>query len=82
MDFFFFLLNMLENDENAYHFKYFQNIPILESRDRTHPPPISPYWGERMNLKVPVAILSLGCVFLSTGAKTVLVVVATPPTEN
>ena len=31
-----------------------------------------------MNLKVPVAILSLGCVFLSTGAKTVLGVVATP----
>ena len=29
---------MLENDESAYHFKYFQNIPILESRDRTNPP--------------------------------------------
>ena len=32
-----------------------------------------------MNLKVPVAILSLGCVFLSTGAKTVLGVFATLP---
>ena len=31
-----------------------------------------------MNLKVPLAMLSLGCVFLSTGAKTVLGVVATP----
>ena len=31
-----------------------------------------------MNLKVPVAILSLGCVFLSTRAKTVLGVVTTP----
>ena len=32
-----------------------------------------------MKLKVPVALLSIGCVFLSTEAKTVLGVVATPP---
>ena len=31
-----------------------------------------------MNLKVPGAILPLGCAFLSTGAKTVGWVVATP----
>ena len=35
-----------------------------------------------MNLKVPGAISTLGCTFLSTGAKTVLGVVATPLSEN
>ena len=47
-----FLLNMLANDYNnlqtkvwsAYHFKYFQNNPILKSRDRTNPPPTSQLW--------------------------------------
>ena len=28
-------------------------------------------WGERMNVKVCGAFLSIGCVFSSTGAKTV-----------
>ena len=36
-------------------------------------------WRERMNLKVPGAILPLGCAILSTGVKTVRGVVATPP---
>ena len=35
-----------------------------------------------MKLKVPVALLSIGCVFLSTEAKTVLGVVATPPPSD
>ena len=35
-------------------------------------------WRERMNLKVPGAILPLGCAILSTRAKTVRGVVATP----
>ena len=35
-------------------------------------------WRERMNLKVPGAILPLGCAILSTRAKTVGGVVATP----
>ena len=35
-------------------------------------------WRERMNLKVPGAILSLGCAFLSTGAKTVWGLFAIP----
>ena len=73
---------------SAYHFKYFQNNPILKSWDRTipwHPNFESlPYpreggrfeffslkWGERVNLKVPGAILPLNCACLSTKAKTV-----------
>ena len=35
-------------------------------------------WRKRMNLKVPGAILPLGCTILSTRAKTVRGVVATP----
>ena len=35
-------------------------------------------WRERMNLKVPGTILPLGCTILSTRAKTVWGVVATP----
>ena len=35
-------------------------------------------WRERMNLKVPGAILPLGCAILSTRAKTLRGVVATP----
>ena len=62
---------------SAYHFKYFQNNPILKLRDHTNPPDLptlkayptpaeggrfeifSLKWGEKMNLKVPGAILSL-----------------------
>ena len=36
-------------------------------------------WRERMNLKVPWAILPLGCAILSTRAKTVRGVGTTPP---
>ena len=35
-------------------------------------------WGERMNFKVPGAILPLGCMFLSTRVKAFWGVVATP----
>ena len=38
----------------------------------------SPKWRERMNLKVPGAILHLGCAILSTRAKTVRGVGTTP----
>ena len=38
----------------------------------------SPKWRERMNLKVPGAILPLGCAILSTRAKTVMGVGTTP----
>ena len=38
----------------------------------------SPKWRERMNLKVPRAILPLGCAILSTRAKTVRGVGTTP----
>ena len=38
----------------------------------------SPKWRERMNLKVPGAILPLGCAILSTRAKTVRGVGTTP----
>ena len=79
--------------KSSYHLKYFQNNQILESRVYTNPFPVWKLtlppgnrrfkifplkWGERMKLKVPGAILPLGCVFLSSGAKTVWRVIAIP----
>ena len=70
---------------SGYHFRYFQNIPILKSRDRTNPL-TSQLWkltlpSEKVvrskflrgkdEVQVPGTILPLGCAFLNTGAKSV-----------